>query len=186
MQAVHWIDVYKNSLTRWDRDVPKPDLSKLRNQVDDQGEIITKDSGTLFQVSVDKNNVLLLGRWDQLSNEVRLPVKTEGVKEVCLFVAGTTFPMQSHIANARVILHYKDGDSESTDLINPYNYDDTIGSFGYYHYSDNEMVELGEKTHADVISLPTDPKKELAAVQLQCLSEQILFGVKAMTLYQQK
>ena len=85
--------------------------------------------------------------------------------------------MQSHIANAQIVLHYKNGDSEPTDLINPYNYDDGIGSFGYYHYSDNEMVELGEKTHADVISLPMAPDKELVAVEVHCLSDQILFGV---------
>ncbi len=71
-------------------------------------------------------------------------------------------------------------------MVNPYNYDDTIGSFGYYHYSENEMVELGEKTHADVISLPVDSDRELAAVELHCLSDQILFGIQAMTLCQEK
>ena len=48
------------------------------------------------------------------------------------------------------------------------------------------MVELGEKSHADVISLPTAPGKELVAVEVDCLSDQILFGVLAMTLYQER
>ena len=93
--------------------------------------------------------------------------------------------MQCHIANARIVLHYHKGGPEPIDLVNPYNYDGSIGSFGYYHYSNNEMVELGEKTHADFISLPTDPDRDLVTVEVQCLSEQILFGVQAMTLYQQ-
>ena len=186
MQDVHWIDVHSNSLTRWDRDLPRPDLSKLRAQVDGQGWVVTKESKTQFRVATNEKNVLLLGRWDELPNQVRLPINTPDVREVCLLIAGTTYPMQSHIANARIVLHYKNGDSEPTDLINPYNYDDGIGSFGYYHYSDNEMVELGEKTHADVISLLTAPDKELAAVEVQCLSDQILFGVQAMTLYHNK
>ena len=186
MQAIHWMDVYPNSLSRWCRNNPKPDLSKLRTQVDAQGRIVTSKSKTEFRVAANRKNVFLLGRWDELPTQVRLPINTPRVREVCLLIAGTTFPMQSHIANARVVLHYSNGDSEPTDLINPYNYDDSVGNFGYYHYSDNEMVELGKKTNADVISLPTDPARELVAVEVQCLSDQILFGVQAMTLYQEK
>ena len=61
-----------------------------------------------------------------------------------------------------------------------------IGSFGDYHYSENEMVELGTKTHADVIALRTDPQKQLTAVEVCCLSNQILFGVLGLTLLQNR
>ena len=186
MDDVHWIDVYNNSLTRWDRDHPKPDLSLLRAEADGQGQIVTDESKTQFQVSTGSKNVALLGRWDELPDQVLLPVNTAGIREVCLLVAGTTFPMQSHIANAKVVFHFKNGDSESVDLINPYNYDDGIGSFGYYHYSSNEMVELGKNTHSDVISVILEPGSELVGVEIECLSDQILFGVMAMTLYCEK
>ena len=186
MERLHWTDISRNTLSRWDHTIPKPSLSKLRDMVDDKGEFVTEDAKTKFKVSTGDKNVVLLARWEQLPNEVSLPVGKKSVKEVCLLIAGTTFPMQSHIANARILLHYKDGESISTDLINPYNYDDTVGNFGYYHYSENEEVPLGEGTHADVIKLPANPQKELASVKLQCLSDQILFGVQAMTLYQQQ
>lgn len=81
------------------------------------------------------------------------------VREVRLLIVGTTYPMQSHIANARVVLHYRDGSAEETNLINPYHFDDSIGAFGGHHYAANEMVELGKDTHADVISLPHRPRQ---------------------------
>jgi hypothetical protein len=186
MKDLHRRDVRSNSGTRWHSPPLKPSLATLRARLDDQGQFLSKESQTPFQVSPTGNNVLLLGRWDQLPNEVRLPVDTPGVREVCLLIVGTTYPMQSHIANARVILHYQDGHSEETDLINPYHYDDTIGAFGGHHYADNEMVDLGKDTHADIISLRTAPGKKLVAVEAQCLSDQILFGIMGMTLFREK
>ena len=209
MHSVHWIDVHRDSNSRWDLVKPKPAMETLRSRLDDQGRFVTAESKTQFQIATEPKNVLLLGRWNELPNEVRLPVDTPRVREVCLLVVGRTYPMQSHIANARVILRYKDGGSQETDLINPYNYDDSIGSFADHHSSKNEMVELDgevhldrdfislqkdythvnsfkhkQASHADVISLPVDPDKELIAVDVQCLSDQIVFGVMAMTLYQ--
>ena len=190
MADLHWGDVNgwrmvrRDSLSVWDRISQEPDLSTLRARVDGTGRIVSPDTETLiqFQVSTGPKNTVLLGRWDELPDTVRFPIETPRVRAVYLLVAGTTFPMQSHIANARVVLHYDDASSEPTDLINPYNYDDGIGSFGDYHYSENEMVELGKKTHADVIALRTDPRKQLTAVEVCCLSNQILFGVLGLTL----
>jgi hypothetical protein len=187
MQGVHWMDVRSNGSSRWDRrKLPKPSLEKLRTRIDVQGRFATAESKTQFQVATTAKNVLLLGRWDELPKELRLPVATPRVREVCLLIIGTTYPMQSHIANARIVLHYNDGEAQETDLLNPYNYDDSIGAFGDYHYSNNEMVELSELAHADVIRLPAAPDKELVAVEVQCLSGQILFGVLGLTLYQEK
>jgi hypothetical protein len=183
MKPLHRRDVNSNSSSRWHRDPIKPSLEMLRARLDGQGRFMSADSKTPFQIASNGNNVLLLGRWDQLPNHARLPVATPGVKEVRLLIVGTTYPMQSHIANARLILYYKDGGSEETDLINPYNYDDSIGAFGGHHYAANEKVELGKHTHADIISVRTAPGRELVAVEAQCLSEQILFGIMAMTLY---
>ncbi len=186
MQALHLRDVKPNSTSRWHRNPIKPSLRTLRSRLDSQGRFVTVDSQTPFQISTTRNNVLLLGRWDELPNQVRLPVDLPRVREVSLLIVGTTYPMQSHIANARVILHYKDGSAEETDLINPYHYDDSIGAFGGHHYAANERVELGKDTHADIISLRTAPGKELIAVEAQCLSDQIVFGLMAMTLFQEK
>jgi hypothetical protein len=186
MKALHRRDVNANSTTRWHQPPIKPSLKTLRARLDQNGQFVTKDSKTPFQVATKGNNVLLLGRWDQLPNQVRMPVDAAGVREVRLLIVGTTYPMQSHIANARVILHYKNGDAEETDLINPYNYDDSIGAFGSHHYAANEMVELGKDTHADIIRIRSAPGKELVAVEAQCLSDQILFGIMAMTLYREK
>lgn len=186
MGPLHRRDVNANSTTRWHKAPIKPSLKNLRAQLDPDGRFVTKDSKTPFQVAPRGNNVLLLGRWDQLPNQVRFPVDTPGVREVRLLIVGTTYPMQSHIANARVILHYKDGETGETDLINPYNYDDSIGAFGNHHYANNEMVDLGKDTHADIIRIRTAPGKELVAVETQCLSDQILFGIMAMTLYREK
>lgn len=186
MESLHRRDVKSNSTSRWHRPPIKPSLDALRARLDQKGRLVTVGSKTPFQLSTNRNNVLLLGRWDQLPNQVRLPVDTPRVREVCLLIVGTTYPMQSHIANARVILHYKNGDAEETDLINPYNYDDSIGAFGGHHYAANEMVELGKDTHAEIISRRTGPDKRLFAVEAQCLSDQILFGIMAMTLYQEK
>jgi hypothetical protein len=186
MQPLHRRDVNANSGTRWHRPPIKPSLESLRARLDAGGQFVTKDSQSPFQVATNGNNVLVLGRWDQLLNQVRLPVDIPRVREVCLLIVGTTYSMQSHIANARVILHYQGGHSEETDLINPYNYDDSIGAFGGHHYAANEMVDLGKDTHADIIRLRTAPGKELVAVEAQCLSDQILFGIMAVTLYQEQ
>ena len=186
MGKIHWMDVRSDSGSRWDRKSLQPTLEKLHARLDDRGQFVTANSKTQFRVAMTEKNVLLLGRWDELPKEVRVPVATPRVREVCLLIVGRTYPMQSHIANARIVLHYQDGASQPTDLINPWNYDDSIGRFGDYHYSNNEMVELGQQAHADVISLPADPGRQLVAVEAQCLSDQILFGVMAITLYQEQ
>jgi hypothetical protein len=76
-----------------------------------------------------------------------------------LLLSGITFPIQSHIANARVTVHYADGGKSELDLVNPDNFDNGWGKYGgTYHYAANGM---------ELLSLTQTRKKEPHGLQVR-------------------
>ena len=90
--------------------------------------------------------------------------------------------MQSHIENVRLLARYEDGGQEVLDLVNPFNYDDSIGAFGYQHTAAVPMVRLSESAHLDVYSITVDANRTVAALEVEVLSQGIIFGIVAITL----
>ncbi len=73
-----------------------------------------------------------------------IPVNTAG-RRLYVMLSALTFPMQSHIANARIRVRYAGGGERAHDLVNPDNFDNGWGLFGgTYHYAANESETIGE------------------------------------------
>ncbi len=116
---------------------------RLRRLVDDRG-LFTTASGIPFRQRREGDNLVALSRWDGFPTKLDVPVGARAGRLYVLLTA-VTFPMQSHIANACVRVHYEDGGSEQTDLVNPGNFDNGWALFGgTYHYGTNGMEVIGE------------------------------------------
>jgi hypothetical protein len=135
-----------------------PDDSRLRAAVDKQGVFLTR-YGIPFAQRKDGNNIVALSRWTDFPNHVEIPVDG-AAKRIYVFLSALTFPMQSHIANARVTVRYADGGETKLDLVNPDNLDNGWGQYGgTYHYASVNGMEL--------LSLTQGPQERARSMQFQ-------------------
>ena len=119
-----------------------PNDRRLRAGVDARGVYATR-SGIPFAQRATGNNAVALSRWRDFLPGVEIPVGATA-RKIYLMVTAVTFPMQSHIANARVTVHYADGGTSTLDLVNPDNFDNGWGGFGgTFHYAANGMEVIG-------------------------------------------
>lgn len=120
-----------------------PDDSRLRSRVNTEGVFNTR-YGIPFAQRARGNNMVALARWKDLPDSIEIPLDGSA-RRIYLLLSGITFPMQSHIANARLTLHYDDGGTSVLDLVNPENFDNGWGKpGGTYHYAANGMELIGE------------------------------------------
>lgn len=118
-----------------------PDDSRLRSEVNAQGLFVTR-YGIPFAQRREGNNMVALSRWPGHPTTVKMVVRRPA-RRVYLLLSALAFPTQSHIANARVTLHYEDGGQASTELENPRNLDNGWGTLGgTWHYTANGMELL--------------------------------------------
>lgn len=121
-----------------------PNDRRLRASVSKQGVFVTQ-VGIPFAQRAKGNNMVALSRWREFSDHIEIPVN-DSTRKIYLLISGVTFPMQSQIANARVVVHYADGGESTMDLVNPENFDNGWGGFGgNYHYAANGMEVIADK-----------------------------------------
>ena len=85
----------------------RPNDLLLRARVNNQGLFVTH-LGMPFAQRAEGNNLVALSRWKQFPDHLKLPVE-DVARKVYLLISGVTFPMQSQIANLRVVVNYADG-----------------------------------------------------------------------------
>ena len=122
----------------------------LRSKVNAQGVFVTH-VGIPFAERAEGNNLVALSRtWREFPDHLTVPVGSRGRKIYCL-ISGITFPMQSQIANAQIVVHYVGGKESKLDLVNPENFDNSWGGFGgSYHYAANGMEVIGAAPPGEV------------------------------------
>jgi hypothetical protein len=125
-----------------DRRSPPNDLL-LRSKVNAQGVFLTH-TGIPFAERAEGNNIVALARtWRNFPDHLTVPVGTPA-RKIYFLISGNTFPMQSQIANAQIVVRYADGKESKLDLVNPENFDNSWGGFGgSYHYASNGMEVIG-------------------------------------------
>jgi hypothetical protein len=121
----------------------RPNDNLLRSRVNAAGVFLTH-VGIPFAERAVGNNVVILSRWKEFPDHISVPVQ-EVARKVYLLISGITFPMQSQIANVRVVVNYAEGGKSSLDLVNPDNFDSGWRGFygGNYHYAANGMEVIG-------------------------------------------
>ena len=80
---------------------------RLRAGVDARG-IYTARGGIPFAQRATGHNAVMLSRWRGFPKSVEIPAG-RAARKLYLMASAATFPMQSHIANARVTIVYADG-----------------------------------------------------------------------------
>lgn len=109
---------------------------------------------------------------------------------VWLLLLSYVHPMRNYVPNGEIVLHYADGEPETTSLIPPFNLD------AYFqHFSlEGIPVPLGRLEgggfvhpglsvpHADALRLPCDPARRLVRVELRATCSEAVLGLMGLTL----
>ena len=126
--------------------------------------------GMPFAQRAEGNNFVALSRWKEFPDHLTVPVE-DATRKLYLLLSGVTFPMQSQIANLRIVVNYADGGKSAVDLANPENFDTGwMGFFGgNYHYAANgmEVIGTGPPEEKDVLAraMPVVRAKTILAQQ---------------------
>jgi hypothetical protein len=174
-----WIK--SNGLSAWNEKTGDPDVSLLREKT--KRGVLQTETGIPFRQVTEGNNAVFVSRWDNFPDSVCIPIG-KSARKIYFLISGTTFPMQSHIANGRITVMYRDGEAVQRDLVNPHNYDDGLADFGNYHYAKENGCEiLGKDSHADIVEIATDPIRIIDHIQFEALSNQVVIGLLGITLW---
>ena len=171
-----------------------------RAKVGDDGIAWTRD-GIPFKTAKTGNNIAMVSVTAGYAPTLSFPVKASG-KTLYLMISGATFPTQSHVPNARVTLHYADGTSEKTDLVNPFTIGDCWTTWcGRYHdTAANGFENLGGRhgvagsadvpdmtkpvetdTEAHLVPFDLKPGVDLAAVDFEAVANDVFYGIMGAT-----
>ncbi len=104
----------------WNLPPPEIALNRVPALLDAQGRIFTP-AGVPFAAFAADRNIAFTSRWDNWPDRVTVPVG-RAARTAWLLVCGTTFPMQTRIANAVAHFRYADGTTERLELIPPDNF----------------------------------------------------------------
>lgn len=154
-------------------------------------------------------NIIYTSLWDNYPDSIVIPLKGKASRAY-LLMAGSTNHMQSRIDNGLVIVSYTDGTSDTLALRNPDNWcpieqDYYIDGkafrapaprpyrvcFGTGDVSRDlsSVVSLGGEYGRDIpggagqmLVMPLNPKKQLRALMLRTLSNDVVIGLMALTL----
>jgi hypothetical protein len=153
--------------------MPEPHLDLLKGA----GGRLRSGIGVPFEVPANGLNACFTSIFENFPRKVQIPVGQDARKLYFLFVASTN-QMQSRIENARFTVHAEDG-TYVLPLINPNNLDDWLmPPFALSGYSQ----KFGPGTYGRILDMDLSEKKRVETVEVECLSNEVLFGVLGLTL----
>ena len=145
------------------------------------GEVRTA-SGTTFRLGPSEGaNGAFCGRCKELPDTLTVPLAGKA-KGVAFLLTLSTHPNLDWTEALRATVNYADGGRETLALVPPDNCDDWINySQRYPYHLTGEHVMLGTWAHANALTVPTDPGRELRSFELKCLSGETIGGLLAVT-----
>jgi hypothetical protein len=172
------------------KEVPPPiDLDGLKNLSDANHHLITPQN-VPFHALPETHNIAFTSLWDNWPNSVTVPVDEEA-EAVWLLVCGSTFPMQTRIANAELRFRYADGTVEKLELIPPLNFWSLCPwGDGDYNYETDGFclpkqppltVQLGRNCRGIVLSWKLRAGVKLREVTLETLSQDVVIGLMGLS-----
>ncbi|WP_417363856.1 DUF4450 domain-containing protein [Galbibacter sp.] len=190
----------------------------IRPDIDASGlkDLAAKNKGSVYFQNIpfaiapkENNDIVFTSMWDNYPESVTVPLKGKA-RHMYLLMTGTTNPMQSHLTNGRITIHYKDGSSSQLLLKNPENWWPIEQDYYTDHYafkiSADSPLRLHLKTGefhlkfkdytsikgftdyaidggaATVLDLSIDPSKELDHLELTTLANEVIIGIMSITL----
>lgn len=174
----------------WNLPPPEITLDRVPALLDARGHITTP-TGAPFTAFAADRNIAFTSRWDNWPDRVTVPVGRTA-RTAWLLICGTTFPMQTRIANAVVHLRYADGVAEQLEIVPPDNFW-MLCPWGGEDYSYEHdafclppepppQVQLGKNCRAMVLSWRLRPGILLQELELECLSRDVVIGLMGASL----
>jgi len=146
--------------------------------------------GVPFRPFGDPRNIAFTSLWDNWPAAVVVPVAETG-EVAWILVCGSTFPMQTRIANAEIRFRYADGVVETLEIVPPLNFWSLCPWGGNdYDYSTDGFclpkepplaVQLGNHCRAIALSWPLRRRVELREVTLETLSPDVVIGLMGLS-----
>jgi len=174
----------------WNEKPPVIDLDQVANRTGPDGRLHTPP-GIPFRVPPADRNILFTSLWDRWPTRARIPIGRSAERIACL-VCGSTFPMQTRIANGVLRFQYADGIEETLELVPPFNFWmlSTWGGEDYDYEKDGfclppeppPQVQLGRNCRALVLEHPLRAGIPLAHLELETLSEEVVIGLMGVSL----
>lgn len=185
------------------------DDSGLRALVEDG--VLETSLGIPFLTPAAGRNILFTSLWDNYPDAAAVPL-TGRASHAYLMLAGSTNHMQYGIPNGAVRIRYQDGTAERVELVNPTTwvpveqdiyYDDhafrpepgTLPPYRIHFASGRVSRRLGDCLGIGgvygrqidggagmLLDVALDPAKELEALELETLSNDVVIGLMAVTL----
>jgi hypothetical protein len=178
---------------------PKPTDEAWRKKIGADGIAWTTD-GIPFRSSKEGPNIAVVTRAAVFPQTLTVPVGQSG-RTLYLMISGTTFAMQSHVANLRVRLHYANGTDETIDLVNPHTIGDCWNQYRFHDTAANGFENLGGRsgpagssqvkdltvpvavdTEAHLVAFDLKQGTALETVRLEAVANDIVFGVMGATI----
>lgn len=184
------------------------DDSGLRRKVQEQGGRYRLPQGIVFEWPQDpqKKNIVFVSRWDNFPDEVSVELSGQA-RHLYLWMAGSSYSMQSRFDNGEVIVAYEDGTRERLALHNPTTWwpidqDYWIDDYGFrrpepipprvHLKSGQTVVSVWPDVRgkggpvpggaATVLDIPLVPDKPLASLTVRALANEVIIGLMAATL----
>lgn len=184
----------------WKYKAPSVELDSVQYLLKDADHIMTKQSVPFYWNGLQKN-IAFTSLWDNWPGAVTVPVNQKG-KAVWLMIAGSTNPMQCHIANAIVIFNYVDKSRDTLPLVPPVNYwslcpynikspsPGVVSRGDYTSETDRfvvpkpwpELVHLGQNCRAMLLNRRMKDNIKLESITLQTLSQEVVVGLMGVTI----
>ena len=165
--------------------------------------------GIPFRLKEKGNNILFTSLWDNYPDSSTISLSGTA-SHAYLLMAGSTNHMQCHIANGIIRIHYADGTSQATELINPDNWcpieqDLYVDGKAFQvpaprpyrlHLKSGKVSrDLGKELNITgvygreieggagiLLDIPLDHSKELKGLTLETLSNDVVIGIMGITL----
>ena len=176
--AGYSIGVRKNGRYAWEwnhfgHNALQVDDTKLR-----VAPVFVAESGWRFMVAQQGDNALCVSQWENFPTHVEIPLSGYAVAMAVLF-CGSTNAMQLYIPNACFTVHYADGTCDAVELVPPVNFDDFLHPV---YQTANESCYIGEGTHALVQVLRLKPERELVALTVEAIANEVIVDILGITL----
>ena len=165
--------------------------------------------GIPFRLKEKGNNILFTSLWDNYPDSSTISLSGTA-SHAYLLMVGSTNHMQCHIANGIIRIHYADGTSQATELINPDNwcpieqdfyvdgkaFQATAPPAVRLHLKSGKVSrDLGKELNITgvygreieggagiLLDIPLDHSKELKGLTLETLSNDVVIGIMGITL----
>lgn len=165
---------YSHNWNQYGRHVVYADDSLFRTC----GGTVTTPSGIPFATPAEGKNLACVSIFEVFPTCICIPLSGKGQELAVLFVA-STYCMQAHVENVRMTVVYADGTKTATPLVYPKNIDDWLTAA---LTTEAENFYFNDFDHATVLRIELDPAKELEALEVEAIANEVILGVAGISI----